>query len=240
MDNLNGFQLIAHRGACLERQECTLDALKLASELGADAVECDPRYTADGKLVIFHDDTLRRLADNPAKMSDLTLDEARTALASKGLVLNTLDEILEGYPADGAPVLFDFSLFAIEPDFYKKLLTAPFKVICGIHDPAEGVVAREFFPEEQILAFMPSPDRLDEFAPTCGILRLWEHWLDRIMPLQVKERYPDKQVWIMAKNPEIHHPLFSMNGSPESIARAKIFGADGMLLNDIRMAVSER
>ena len=42
---------------------------------------------------------------------------------------------------------------------------------------------------------------------------------------------PDARVWIMA-NTESH----GQNGCPESIDRAIKLGADGMILNDIRMA----
>jgi glycerophosphoryl diester phosphodiesterase len=50
--------IIAHRGASLRAPENTLAAFRLAAELGADAVELDVRMTADGLLVVHHDDTL--------------------------------------------------------------------------------------------------------------------------------------------------------------------------------------
>lgn len=54
-------KLIAHRGASLERPENSLESLEYGSELGAFAVECDVRMTADGVYIIFHDDRLERL-----------------------------------------------------------------------------------------------------------------------------------------------------------------------------------
>lgn len=233
-------KLIAHRGACLERQEDTLASLRLASELGADAVECDPRYTKDGRLVLFHDHDLLRLAGRPEKICDLTLAEARELLAEKGLVLNTLDELLREYPASGAPVLLDFSIHATDRELYRRLTAAPFPIICGIHQPDEGVAAREFFPAERVLAFMPNPAMADEFAETCGNLRLWEQWLKETTPGEIKRRHPDREVWIMACSLEKPSTLESMNGSPESIRRVEALGADGMLLNDIRMALETR
>ncbi len=50
--------IIAHRGASLREKENTLDAFRLAFALGADAVELDVRSTADGVLVVHHDDTI--------------------------------------------------------------------------------------------------------------------------------------------------------------------------------------
>jgi glycerophosphoryl diester phosphodiesterase len=52
--------IIAHRGASRERTENTLAAFARAVELGADGVELDVHRSADGVLVVHHDD---RLAD---------------------------------------------------------------------------------------------------------------------------------------------------------------------------------
>lgn len=52
--------LIAHRGASAVTPENTLAAVEKAAELGARWVETDVRITADGGLVIIHDETLDR------------------------------------------------------------------------------------------------------------------------------------------------------------------------------------
>ncbi|QLA15446.1 glycerophosphodiester phosphodiesterase [Desulfolutivibrio sulfoxidireducens] len=50
----------AHRGARSLAPENTLPAIEKAHALGAHFVEIDVRLTADGHLVVFHDDTPRR------------------------------------------------------------------------------------------------------------------------------------------------------------------------------------
>lgn len=50
--------IIAHRGASAARPENTVEAFAAAGPLGADAVELDARRTADGTVVVHHDDTL--------------------------------------------------------------------------------------------------------------------------------------------------------------------------------------
>lgn len=50
--------IIAHRGASLQARENTIEAFRLAAELGADAVELDARRTADDAIVVHHDDTV--------------------------------------------------------------------------------------------------------------------------------------------------------------------------------------
>jgi glycerophosphoryl diester phosphodiesterase len=47
-------QVLAHRGASRAERENTVDAFRLAHEMGADGVELDVRRTADGALVVHH------------------------------------------------------------------------------------------------------------------------------------------------------------------------------------------
>ena len=48
--------VIAHRGASAYASENTLRAFELAVRQGADMCELDVQRTADGVLVVFHDD----------------------------------------------------------------------------------------------------------------------------------------------------------------------------------------
>ena len=66
-------QVVAHRGASHEIAEHTLGAYVEALEVGADALECDVRLTADGHLVCVHDRTLRRTAGTRALVSTMEL-----------------------------------------------------------------------------------------------------------------------------------------------------------------------
>ncbi len=51
-------QVYGHRGASAAAPENTVEAYRLAAELGADGVELDVRRTADGVLVLHHDAVL--------------------------------------------------------------------------------------------------------------------------------------------------------------------------------------
>jgi len=52
--------VIAHRGASADAPENTLKAFALAADMRADMAELDVIVTADGQLVVFHDDTTGR------------------------------------------------------------------------------------------------------------------------------------------------------------------------------------
>ncbi|NLD78099.1 MAG: glycerophosphodiester phosphodiesterase [Acidimicrobiales bacterium] len=60
-------RVIAHRGASAAAPELTFAAFDEAIELGADVIEIDISFTADGVLVLIHDDTLDRTARGPAE-----------------------------------------------------------------------------------------------------------------------------------------------------------------------------
>ena len=87
--------MLAHRGACRRAPENTLEAFRVARELGADGVELDVRRTRDGVLVLSHDPVVEGfglLVEHPfAKLraavpSVPTLEEAFDVLA--GLIVN--------------------------------------------------------------------------------------------------------------------------------------------------------
>ena len=68
-------ELTAHRGASRAAPENTIAAIQEAMRLGADRIELDVMLTGDGKLAIFHDVDLRRMANDPRRIADVTLAE---------------------------------------------------------------------------------------------------------------------------------------------------------------------
>ena len=88
---------IAHRGfhdGNRKRWENTLSAFDAAAERGF-AIECDVRLTADGEVVVFHDDKLERLAGREGLVHELTAADM-TALTVGGTSdrVPTLDQML--------------------------------------------------------------------------------------------------------------------------------------------------
>jgi len=64
--------VIVHRGASAFAPENTLEAYSAAMDYGADGCEVDLRRTADGVLVLFHDDMLDHLTEGFGTVSQLT------------------------------------------------------------------------------------------------------------------------------------------------------------------------
>ena len=83
--------IIAHRGASAYAPENTIAAFELAVRQGADMIELDVQRSADGVLVVFHDDTTERWDGRKRRAAMCTLAELR-ALDIGGERVATLAE----------------------------------------------------------------------------------------------------------------------------------------------------
>ena len=97
----------AHRGGGHTRPENTLAAFREAVRLGAHQIELDVRRSADGALVVIHDETVDRTTDGRGAVAALPLAELRRLDAGRshgpafaGERIPTLDEVLDAMPPD--------------------------------------------------------------------------------------------------------------------------------------------
>ena len=95
-------QIIAHRGACRHAPENTLIAYEKAIEMGVDGVECDILVTADGEVVLSHDDTIDRCSGGTGRVDEMTFAQLREldfgawfGEGFAGTLIPTLDEFLD-------------------------------------------------------------------------------------------------------------------------------------------------
>jgi glycerophosphoryl diester phosphodiesterase len=70
-----GFIRAAHRGASGQAPENTHAAFAAALDLGVDAIELDCQLSADGELVVIHDETLDRTTDGRGPVAARTWAE---------------------------------------------------------------------------------------------------------------------------------------------------------------------
>lgn len=63
--------VIAHRGNSSVAPENTLAAFQAALEVGADMVELDVHLSADGHVIVMHDDDVARTTNGQGKIQDL-------------------------------------------------------------------------------------------------------------------------------------------------------------------------
>jgi glycerophosphoryl diester phosphodiesterase len=98
-------RLFAHRGISARYPENTLAAFAAAHAEGCSAIELDVQLTRDERLVVFHDDDLKRMTGNPTRIDQLTYDEVLAfdvgswkAPAFRGARVPTLAQVAEAFP----------------------------------------------------------------------------------------------------------------------------------------------
>lgn len=105
--------VIGHRGSSGEAPENTLPAFARALEQGAAILETDVHATADGVVVVYHDDYVDRTTDGSGAIAELSAEALRRLDAGyhfspdggesfpfrgTGLRISTLAEVFEAYP----------------------------------------------------------------------------------------------------------------------------------------------
>ena len=95
-------EIVAHMGIPADYPENTLPSLTAAARLPVYGIEFDVHLTADGELVVTHDDTVERCSDGRGRIRNMTLRELRTldfggwkAPEFAGTPIPTLSEAVE-------------------------------------------------------------------------------------------------------------------------------------------------
>lgn len=96
--------ITSHRGSSFEAPENTLEALELATENMADAVEIDVQETLDGVVVLLHDNSLNRVAGIKKGVWQLTYEEVQALDAGswfgadyEGVRIPSLESVFEQF-----------------------------------------------------------------------------------------------------------------------------------------------
>lgn len=142
--------VIAHRGGAGLWPENTLHAFERAVALGVDVLETDVRATADGELVVFHDEGVERTTDGAGRVGSLTLAELKRLdaayrwspdggrtfpLRGSGVTVPTLREVFAALP---------HMRFNIEPKQAVPAIAAPLCRLIREHGMTERVLVASF------------------------------------------------------------------------------------------------
>ncbi|MBO3725737.1 glycerophosphodiester phosphodiesterase [Actinomyces bowdenii] len=90
--------VIAHRGGGREVPENTWSAVEHVSKLGLGWMETDLRATADGVVVLAHDEDLRRASGDPRRVDEVMWAELADLDAGDGRGFVRLSDALELHP----------------------------------------------------------------------------------------------------------------------------------------------
>jgi glycerophosphoryl diester phosphodiesterase len=154
--------VIAHRGGSNLWPENTMVGFRAAVEMGVDLLEMDIHSSADGVLVVIHDDSVDRTTDGSGLVNQLSLTQLKSLDAGyqwssdeglsfpfrgQGVNIPTLEEVfkeLRGYP-------MNIEIKQAEPS-----ITEPF---CQM--------IRAYGMQERVLVASFDPGTLADFRRTC-------------------------------------------------------------------------
>ncbi|MFW5684241.1 MAG: glycerophosphodiester phosphodiesterase [Spirochaetota bacterium] len=148
------WRVIAHQGGNHLWPDNTMPAFRNAVEMGVDALELDVHSTADGVLVVIHDETVDRTTNGSGLVKELTLAEIRGLDAAwnwphhvetdeypyrgQGIKIPTLEEVLREFP--DVPM-------AIEIKQADPPIVEPFGELLQRYDREQNTIVASFHPE---------------------------------------------------------------------------------------------
>ena len=122
----------AHRGASARAPENTLEAFRLAVEVGAQGLELDVHMSLDREIVVLHDATVDRTTDGSGPVNGITLvelkrldagyrftpDGATYPYRGRGVRVPTLAEVFREFPE----AVVNFEIKARKPGIEEAVL----------------------------------------------------------------------------------------------------------------------
>ena len=180
---------IAHRGLVSGFPENTLAAFRQCADAGIDGVEFDLRATADGEIVVLHDETVDRTTDGSGAVHEMSwaaarrLDAGRRAGARfRGETIPCLDEVLTLFAGTSMLLVLDLKAGA-DLDFrqvvaavHKAGVAATTVIGANTIDELRAIGA----PGAQVrrLGFVPTPAAIDDYIDAgADIIRLMADWV---------------------------------------------------------------
>lgn len=242
---LDSFQrpiLLAHRGDLAHAPENTLPSFMQAIQKGADGVELDAKLTADGHVIVIHDETVDRTTNGKGKVATFTLEAIRKLDAGSwfdskfaGTQVPLLEEVFE--------IVGKEKLINIELTNYFTPRDGLVKKVCDLikrHNNASQIIFSSFLPSNLKIANQTLPEIPRGLLALPGLMGLWARsfgfmfgdyqalhpHLTNASREQIQRAHKVKR--------RIH--VWTAN-SPADIQRLRDWGVDGMFTDDPAAAV---
>ena len=87
--------VLGHRGARAVKTENTIEAFRYACQSNVRWVELDAMLSGDGVVMVFHDETLDRMAGIPGRVDEFSADRLQSLTLKTGAKIPTLAEVLD-------------------------------------------------------------------------------------------------------------------------------------------------
>lgn len=231
--------LLGHRGATAEAPENTVASFRRAMEVGADGVELDVQLTADGQVVVIHDESIAAVTGRPGLVRELTLAQIRSldagshfSQAFEGERIPTLDEALDAVGPE-AVVNVELKGTGIRSDGLEREVVR----IVSAHGIGQRVIFSSFNPlhlwrtrrlaPEIARAMLHSPDE------PAYLRELW------LLPLAQPDAFHPDSVMVdkayvrRARRAGVRVNVWTVD-DPAEARRLLALGVDGLITNDPR------
>ena len=247
--------LLAHRGSMSLWPENTIYSFERAASTGADVMEIDVRQTADGEIVVIHDETVDRVTDGTGLVAKHTLDELKSLdfayrfvkdgdekpeLRGQGITIPTLKELFLALPG---------SYFNIDIKADSKKLTRDLLHLIRSEGRIEKVVIGSFYSNIVELVKKEAP----EFATSASAREAWTMFLlNKIglgrlhRPSGVAYQIPAAHLGMAIVTPSFVRTAHSLGqelhvwtiDDPAEMRRLLKMGVDGIVTNRSDLAVN--
>lgn len=192
--------IVAHRGLAAGVPENTLAALGKSVERGVPVIELDVRETADGQLVILHDETLDRTTSCSGSLAATYHAQLRSCDAGGGQRVPSLADALDFIRDKPARLLLDIKQGTSLGRVIRQVRAngaAP-KLIFGLRRARDVSRVRRELPGSSILAFITDARDAPTFAAAgADIIRLWSDWVEADPGHIRRTRALGPEVWVM-------------------------------------------
>jgi glycerophosphoryl diester phosphodiesterase len=221
--------IVAHRGGTFDVPENTFTAFNYSLELGVDIVEIDLRTSKDEKLFVLHDKTLDRTTSGTGHASCLALEELKRLDAGSWFdttyareKIPSFQEVLQWSADKDIRLLLD--LKESNKEFARRVAGDIINhgtkegIILGVRSPEQARMFLSLLPAVERLAFMSSPDQIEDFSREgVEVMRLWLSWLEKDPSLADKVRKTGAKLMINGSLGGIEETRMVLNFQPDWI-----------------------
>jgi glycerophosphoryl diester phosphodiesterase len=204
---------------------------------GADGVELDVQCCATGEVVVFHDDDLTRLAQNPERIDQMSLGAIREVRLRGGEAIPTLSEALEAC-GPAALVNIEIKYAGTFPKGCRALVSAVADIV-DRSDASQRVIISSFSPGAVWLWRRLRPE------VACGLLferprpfhRPWPLRTDLLLPLlHPCAVHPEHGLCTSSRVARWRALGYAVNvwtvDAPQRIGALAAMGVSGIITND--------
>ncbi|KFL44006.1 hypothetical protein CH76_03365 [Lysinibacillus sp. BF-4] len=197
-------KIVAHRGYSQKALENTIPAMQEATKAGANLVELDIQQTKDGKFVVYHDESLKRLAKDKQKIYKTTAqDITGTAIQKKELKgeIPSFEAYLKAAKTSKSYLLVEIKVHGHEKEGYVKDIVALLKEYGVANDYIVQSLDKQAIEDVKKAdptiktSYLVKDEEKDMYGITAEFLGVKEKYVDETLQKKSHDAHKGVMVW---------------------------------------------